>query len=251
VPTQTAGTKMRRGKAEDAPELNREVIVNAALNLIDEQGLDSFSLRTLSQKLGVYPTAIYWYVPNRNELVALVVAQVLSAIPTGRSRRNWQNRLRDLFQDYRAAVAAHPNVAPLVGVALVSNTSMSFTFVEHILDIGKRAGLADLQLVATYNTIIAALVGFVAQEFAPMPSEDAIAWQLSVQQHLLSVDRDRFPLLSANLGLLSNRAFTLRWQNGGDAPLDESYRIFVEVIIRGIEALASEQHPPATDRPTP
>ncbi len=74
-----------------------------------------------------------------------------------------------------------------------------------------------------------------------MPSEDSTAWQLSVQQHLLSVDRDKFPLLSANLGLLSNRAFTLRWQNGSDAPLDESYRIYIDVIIAGIEALAASQ----------
>lgn len=238
---QTGGTKLRRGKAEDAPELNREIIVQTALDLIDQQGLEAFSLRTLAQKLGVYPTAIYWYVPNRNELMAQVIGQVLGSISTGRSRRSWQKRLQDLFQDYRAAVAAHPNVAPLIGAALVSNTSMSFTFVEHILDIAKRAGLANVQLVGAYNTIIAALVGFAAQEFAPMPSEDSTAWQLSVQQHLLSVDRDKFPLLSANLGLLSNRAFTLRWQNGSDAPLDESYRIYIDVIIAGIEALAASQ----------
>ncbi len=232
--------KSRRGAAA-APALNREVIVAAALELIDEGGLEAFSLRTLAQKLGVYPTAIYWYVPNRNEMMAQIVAHILDEVPARRRRRAWQQSLRDLFNGFRAAVAAHPNAAPLIGTAVVSNTSMSFAFVEHLLGILSRAGLFGTTLVAGYNALIAALVGFVAQEFASMPKEDPTAWQMSVQQRLLAIDRDAYPILAANLKLLSNQAFILRWQNGVDAPLEGSYAAFVEVIIGGIEAMA----PPA------
>lgn len=230
--------KSRRGSAT-APLLNREVIVAAALALIDEVGLEAFSLRTLAQKLGVYPTAVYWYVPNRNELMAQVVAHILDEVPAQRRRRAWQQSLRDLFNGFRSAVAAHPNAAPLIGTAVVSNTSMSFAFVEHLLGILSRAGLSGVALVAGYNALIAALVGFVAQEFASMPKEDPTVWQMSVQQRLLEIDRDAYPILAANLKLLSNQAFILRWQNGTDAPLEDSFAAFVEVIISGIEAMAS------------
>lgn len=229
--------KARRGTST-APALNRDVIVAAALELIDECGLEAFSLRMLAQKLGVFPTAVYWYVPNRNELMAQVVAQILETVHVQRRRRAWQQSLRDLFIGFRAAVAAHPNAAPLIGTAVVSNTSVSFALVEHLLATLSRAGLSGNSLAAGYNAVIAALVGFVAQEFATLPKEDPTAWQMLVQQRLLEIDREAYPILAANLKLLSNQAFILRWQSGTEAPLESSYAAFVEVIISGIEALA-------------
>lgn len=238
---ETQSPRKPRRSAAEAPPLSRDVIIAAALELIDEGGLEAFSLRTLAQKLGVYPTAVYWYVPNRNELMAQVVAHILANVQLQRRRRTWQQSLRDLFESFREAVAAHPNAAPLIGTAVVSNISTNFTFVEHVLATLSRAGLSGGKLVAGYNTVIAALVGFVAQEFASMPKEDPIAWQMSVQQRLLGVDPDAFPLLAANLNLLSNQAFILRWQNGVEARLDTSYAAFVEVIVNGLEALAQGQ----------
>jgi TetR/AcrR family transcriptional regulator, tetracycline repressor protein len=236
--------KVRKG-APPAPALSREVIVEAALGLIDESGLDAFSLRTLAQKLGVYPTAIYWYVPNRNELMAQVVTHILAKVPVQSRRRDWQQTLRDLFKNFRAAVAAHPNAAPLIGTAVVGNTSMSFAFVEYVLAALTRAGLSGPDLVAGYNAVVAALVGFVAQEFASMPKEDPLAWQLSVQQRLLEIDQKVYPILASNLRLLSNQAFILRWQNGTEAPLESSFATYVEIVIGGIEALIRRALPDA------
>lgn len=232
------GRTSRRSESGGSPGLSREVIIAAALELIDVEGLDAFSLRTLAQRLGVYPTAVYWYVPTRNELLAQVVAHILAKVQAPRRRRAWQQALRDLFKGFRDAVAAHPNAAPLIGTAVVSNTTMDFGFVESVLATLSRAGLAGETLLGSYNAVIAALVGFVAQEFASMPNEDPIAWQLAVQQRLLAIDRDAYPTLAANLGLLTNQAFILRWENGTRASLEISYALFVEVIIKGIEALA-------------
>ena len=237
-----SGQAARRKGSSASPALSRDVIVAAALDLIDMEGLDAFSLRTLAQRLGVYPTAVYWYVPTRNELLAQVVAHILAKVQAPRGRRGWQQALRDLFTSFRAAVAAHPNAAPLIGTALVSNTTMDFSFVESVLDTLSRAGLEGPKLVGSYNSVIAALVGFAAQEFASMPNEDPTAWQMSVQQRLLEIDRDEFPTLAANLKLLSNKAFMLRWENGTDSPLESSYALFVDVIIKGIEA---QLEPPA------
>lgn len=228
------GSKRREG--ED-PLLSRDLIVQAALSQIDEEGLEAFSLRNLSSRLGVYPTAIYWYVPNRNELMAQVVALILETVTPAKRRQSWQQHVRYLFHTFRSAVRAHPNAAPLIGTQLVSNTTMGFAFVENILSVLARAGLTGASLVGAYNSIIAALVGFVAQEFAPIPREDPVSWQLSVQGRMLAIDRAAYPTLADNLAQLSNHAFILRWQNGVEAPLDESFDIYVDVIIRGIEGL--------------
>lgn len=232
----------RQGSA-GAGNLTRDGIVAAALAQIDEEGLEIFSIRTLATRLGVYPTAIYWYVPSRNELLARVATLVLADILPVRRRRSWRHHLRDIFVNFRAAVQTHPNVAPLIGTQLVSNTSMSFALVEGLLTTLSRAGLTGNRLVAGYNSLVAGLVGFSAQEFAPLPSDDPTAWQLEVQERLLSLDRHAFPTLAANLPLLSNRAFILRWQSGAEAPLDDSFAIFVDVMIAGIEAMVAPTNP--------
>lgn len=234
-----SGKRPRRSGDDGSPALSREVIVKAALALIDADGLESFSLRTLAQRLGVYPTAVYWYVPNRNELMALIVTHILDKVEPQRRRRAWQQSLRDVFINFRTAVATHPKAAPLIGTALVSNTAMSFAFVESLLETLARAGLAGHKLVNAYNSVVAALVGFVAQEFAPIPNEDPIAWQMSVQRRLLEIDASAYPILASNLGLLSNHAFILRWQNGTDAPLDDSYASYIDIVIKGIEAYST------------
>jgi TetR/AcrR family tetracycline transcriptional repressor len=47
-------------------------------------------------------------------------------------------------------------------------------------------------------------------------------------------------MLAQNMALLGNKAFTLRWQNGTEAPLDASFEAFIEIIISGIAQYASK-----------
>lgn len=236
----TTGAKKqgRRKASAGAPALSQEVIVAAALEYIDQEGLDTFSLRNLAQKLGVYPTAIYWYVSNRDALLAYVVTAVTNDVVPAKRRREWQAGLRDLLRNFRSAVQAHPNVAPLIGTQLVSNAEVDLVLVEYILAMLAKAGLADSDLVGGYNMVLAVMVGFTTQELAPIPREDPAQWQIAVQERLLAVDADTYPLLSRNMRILSNRAFILRWQNGVDSPLDTSFELCLDILIAGIEALA-------------
>ena len=236
-----ATSRSPRRTAADKPALTRERVVAAALAEIDERGADAFNLRNLADRLGVYPTAVYWHVPNKTAILAEVVATVFRDVaPRRRGGEDWRDYLRKLFQRYRASMRRHPNVAPLVGAHLVGNLRIDFDFVEGVLGALSEAGLTGTRLVAGYNAVVAALIGFVVQEFSPIPASDAQEWQSAVQQRLLAVDPQAHPVLAANLPLLANRAFVLRWQNGSEAPLDASYRSFVEQVIAGLEHLREQ-----------
>jgi TetR/AcrR family tetracycline transcriptional repressor len=198
-------------------------IVRAALQELDDRGLAAFSIRNLANRLGVYPTAIYWHVKSRDVILAQVVAHILADVEPRRGP-TWQGYLRALFANYRAAIKKHPNVAPLVGA--------------HVLAALHGAGFAKGDLVAAYNTVIAALVGFVTQEFAPIPDDDRALWQSAVQLRLSEDALDDYPVLRENLPLLANRAFILRWDSGVQAPLDDSFERYVDVVIGGLEKLA-------------
>src|ERR1700719_2070755 len=58
--------------------LTKELIVRAALALIDEAGLEGLTIRALSRRLGGQTRTIYWHVGPRNEILAATVELALS-----------------------------------------------------------------------------------------------------------------------------------------------------------------------------
>lgn len=91
-------------------KLTRDSIAAAALDLLNEQGLDQLSLRRLAARLEVKAPSLYWHVADKNALLALlaesVFAACLSQIPPSPDWRAWlrafglslwraQNAMRD------------------------------------------------------------------------------------------------------------------------------------------------------------
>jgi len=235
-----ASTRKSTKRAADRG-LNRSTVVAAALREIDRSGLEDFSLRRVAKSLGIFPTAVSWHVSDRSQLLADVVRLVLEDIsPTG-FHDSWQEYLRQVFHRFRAALRRHPNCAPLIGAQLVGNTAIDLEFIERLLAALAHAGLSGPRLAAAYNAVIAAVVGFATQEFAPVPAAETGKWQKSIQDKLKSVPETRFPILAKNMALLGNKAFILRWQNGTTAPMDDSFDAFVEIVISGIAQFASSK----------
>jgi len=51
-------------------KMNRESVVGAALDLLDEVGLDAVSTRRLAKRLGVEQRSLYYHFRNKKELSA-------------------------------------------------------------------------------------------------------------------------------------------------------------------------------------
>ncbi|MER6413812.1 TetR/AcrR family transcriptional regulator C-terminal domain-containing protein [Streptomyces humidus] len=69
-----------RGRAPTggrADALSQELIVEAAVALLDELGERGLTFRLLAKQLKTGPGALYWHVSNKDELVALAADQVL------------------------------------------------------------------------------------------------------------------------------------------------------------------------------
>jgi AcrR family transcriptional regulator len=108
--------------------------------LIDAHGVERFSVRDLARALQVYPTALYWYVPSRNALVAGAVALALADLPLPDPAGEWTAELRQLLNHYRAAVRRHPHIAPVLGAQLVSNEGANLALVDRLLALLEGAG---------------------------------------------------------------------------------------------------------------
>ena len=232
--------RRKRGKLKkgDDRALSRDLLLDAAVALIDEVGLAGFSVRNLAARMNVFPAAIYWWLPTRNDILAAIVSHALRDIVPPDETVEWKAWIRELMIRYRAVVRQHPHVAPLITSQLVSNAGVDLTLVETLLRVLTRAGFMGEKLLAAYDVVIAAKIGFVSMEFA-MPPEDDEAWAKHMQQQIQDLDPITFPLIAEHRTAMLNRHFILRWQNGAVSPLDASFDAHVYTTIAGLRMLLS------------
>lgn len=75
--------------------LSRERLVEAALALIQEEGLDGLSMRALADRLDVKAASLYWHVRDRRELLELLADSILDGIRPARGASGWRQAVVD------------------------------------------------------------------------------------------------------------------------------------------------------------
>ncbi|HWC33898.1 MAG TPA: TetR family transcriptional regulator [Mycobacteriales bacterium] len=98
--------------ARDA--ISQEIVVEAAIRLVEENDLDALTMRRLAAELGTAVTSIYWHVGNRDALVDLMVDTLLADMREvtvgGRTPRA---RITSLCTQWRQRLWDHPHLIAL------------------------------------------------------------------------------------------------------------------------------------------
>jgi TetR/AcrR family tetracycline transcriptional repressor len=153
--------------------LRRDQVVEAALELLDEVGLDAFTTRALTDRLGVQRGALYWHVKSKQELLTAVTELVVRPVfaDTGDEGGDWADDLVEFAHRLRAAMLAHRDGARLVA-ANVTLSQSGVELMERTLARFIDQGI-PLPVAARWGDIMASYVtGYVLQEQsspAPMP----------------------------------------------------------------------------------
>jgi AcrR family transcriptional regulator len=104
-----------RGQGERAG-LSRGLILDAAVALVDREGLDGLSMRKLGATLGVEAMTLYHYVPNKAALLDGLVEWVVQHSATAPALADglpWDRILRRYAETLRTTLLSHPGVLPL------------------------------------------------------------------------------------------------------------------------------------------
>ena len=218
------------------PPVTRQEIVRAALELIEEEGLEVLSMRRLAKRLGVYPTAIYYHAGNKAQLMALVFQEVMGQMVLPDSEGlSWQDWMRAMAAEARRALGEYPALASYF-VAEIQVNSASLRLSEMTLDVLHDAGFKDALLVKAYNAIIGAVFGWISGEYSADPSDADAGWQSHFENELTRA-ADELPVLRANRDRLANRAFMLRWSSGPSAEMSESFYFMLDALLLGLEGM--------------
>ena len=65
-----------RRRSVPRPQLSREVVVEAALRVLESDGGDALTMRRVAEEIGVSASSLYGYVANKEELVQLVLDRI-------------------------------------------------------------------------------------------------------------------------------------------------------------------------------
>src|SRR3954452_20000957 len=88
--------------------LTRERVAEAALDLVDREGLDGLSMRRLADALGVGTMTLYGYFRSKRELLDAVVDAAVSDRPPPQPEGDWRAQLRALLKGARRNLLRHP-----------------------------------------------------------------------------------------------------------------------------------------------
>jgi AcrR family transcriptional regulator len=94
-----------RKRAEPSRErkpLTRDAIVDAALVLLERDGMDGLSMRKLARELGAGAASLYWHVGDKEELLSLLLDRIVgeSKIPEP-DPEHWQDQVREMARAAR------------------------------------------------------------------------------------------------------------------------------------------------------
>jgi TetR/AcrR family tetracycline transcriptional repressor len=237
VPPWSAARARQTGAPAKAP-LTRDAIVDAALALLDDDGLEGVSMRRVAQRLETGPASLYQHVSGKDELLVLVLDRVCAdvEIPApGVGPDGWQAPLKAMLRSMRKVLAAHQDLA-YVMLGRIPTGPNALAGAEGLLrimregDVPERVAAYAADSLALFVTSVTYEEAIRRRLIAATPAE-AEAYVESVRQYLVALPVDRFPTLVAMADHLT--AF--------DEDEDDRFEFALDMQIRGIAALAAEQ----------
>ena len=107
-----SGAEQPPAALDRSPGLDKQSIVSAALDIIAERGVAGLSMRLLSQRLGVSLGATYRHVPNKDELLRLVAADLYARItPADDICGDEFDQAKNVMLQIHDLLAAYPGMA--------------------------------------------------------------------------------------------------------------------------------------------
>ena len=218
--------------------LSRETIAAAALEIVDREGLDALTMRTVARALGTGAASLYAHVASKEELLEMVVERVIGEVPLPGppDPARWQEQVKEMGRAVRSVFSRHRDLAR-ASFARIPLGENSLRGSEWMISVLRAGGLPD-QLVAFACDLFPMYVMAISYEESVYASEDVTSDVMRdfadrMGQYFASLPPDRFPNIVSLAGPLT----------AGDD--NERFEFGMEVLIRGLIAMAGEsvEHP--------
>jgi AcrR family transcriptional regulator len=145
--------------------LSRERIERAALEVIDREGLEEFSLRKLAEPLGCHVTSIRHHFPTKAHLMDALVDRLIGEMEFTSADMPWEKRLDAMAEEWRKLARRHPKLFFFFAEHR-KNTPAGLRWLEHTLSIYADAGLTPEMASRLFRTSGYMIIGGLLDEVA-------------------------------------------------------------------------------------
>jgi TetR/AcrR family tetracycline transcriptional repressor len=204
--------------------LTRERILRAALAIVDGEGLAAISMRRVGEELGVEAMSLYNHVPSKAAILDGVFEIVLSELPPAQKHPTWRAFLRERALALAAVLRAHPHALPLFATR-PAVTRASLEHMESALQILHDAGMSPEHALATFQVLVAFVVGHTLQAYAPVAADEAS------RPAYEALREDEFPRVRELARLLPSR------------DVERELALGVDALLEGLSGLVKKARP--------
>jgi len=229
-PARHRSTRDRPAKAP----LSEDAIVDAALAILQSDGLEAITMRRVAAALDTGAASLYVYVSGREGLLQAMLDRVTAAIELeAPDPSRWRAQLHSLLERMHQALVTHPGIAALT-LEDPPTTEVVLRLTENLLGILLAGGL-DPQDAVWACDIFVLLVTAVASEddvrrARGRSDDDHRREQVDeIYKTFAGLPPDRFPLISAYAAQMV----------AGDH--DERFRFAIDVVVDGVLARAARR----------
>lgn len=132
-------------------------IVGTACEILDADGPDGLTLRRLARELGVGVASLYWYVNDKDDLLAKCAEQIARELPIIAPQGDWQTELREQFLASYEVAERHPWFMMLQSRYRTSALGMLGSTIHRLAE----AGLSDADVFDATSTLFLHLASMV------------------------------------------------------------------------------------------
>ncbi|WP_280441215.1 TetR/AcrR family transcriptional regulator C-terminal domain-containing protein [Nocardia brasiliensis] len=211
-------------------KLDTQVIAQAALDLLDEVGLDGLTMRKVAAALDVQAPALYWHVANKRELLDAMARNVFVAAIEGveapRRGEEWDEWVMRLAGRLRRSMLRYRDGAKVLAGTYINDEAMWRT-VELTLRTLEDAGFSTVDAGRVFPVLLHYTTGFVIEEQARFGT-DYDRNPYGMDQLGQAMDAARYPLTTHMVARFA------------DADSDAEFTHGLRVIVAGIRATRTD-----------
>ncbi|MDJ0925572.1 MAG: TetR/AcrR family transcriptional regulator C-terminal domain-containing protein [Acidimicrobiia bacterium] len=209
--------------------LNRERVLQAAVALADEAGLEALSMRKLGQRLGVEAMSLYNHVSNKDDLLDGIVDIVVGEIELPIAGEDWKSEMRKRAVSAREMFRRHPWAITVMETRATPGPA-SLRYYEAMIASLRLAGFSIEMAAHVFAALDSYVYGFVLQEIGlPFDSSEGAAEVAGSIVEQLPVDKyPYFVEMAVEHAMQPGYSFGNEFEYGLDLMLDALERAQAE-----------------------
>ncbi|WP_327318898.1 TetR/AcrR family transcriptional regulator [Streptomyces sp. NBC_01235] len=215
--------------------LTADRIVRAAIELLDEEGLDGLNMRSLAKRLGSAATAVYWHIKTKDDLVRLAGDAIWHEVEApDLAATDWRTAAAAHAGAMHAMLTRHPWLVQAFGSHLLHGPGQA-RHNDLSLAIYEKAGFAAADADRAAATVFTFVLGSALGPAAQVSLNRRLSKNSADAEQLMADAMTRATETAMQFPRLRERLDTTAAKDYASAP-DHTFAFGLQSVLDGFEA---------------